>query len=164
MEILGISAIALGGTGYIWKDPKIVMKLFFISSLLWVAYFLSINQSGAALSSLISALTFVAGAYASTRTMRIVVPSGVVVTTGLILLTTAGLPAVLMITGNLIKGASPLFRERPYLFRLLIIGGEICWLTFGIISVAYSTIAWTSISIVMAAVSGLFYFKQQNDT
>ena len=55
MEALGIAAIALGGAGYIWKDPKVVMKLFFISSLLWVAYFISLKQSGAALSSMISA-------------------------------------------------------------------------------------------------------------
>jgi len=34
MEILGIGAIALGGAGYVWKDPRLVMRLFFVSSLL----------------------------------------------------------------------------------------------------------------------------------
>jgi hypothetical protein len=164
LEALGIAAIALGGAGYIWKDPKVVMKLFFISSLLWVAYFISLKQSGAALSSMISALTFITGAYASTRVMRLVVPGGIVTTTGLILLTTAGLPAALMVIGNLVKGASPLCRERPYMFRFLIIGGEICWLTFGILSSAYSTIAWTSISIAMAVGSGLFHLMQRSHT
>jgi hypothetical protein len=154
LEIFGIGAIALGGSAYIWKDPRSVMKLFFISSLLWVVYFISISQMGAALSSAISAATFVVGAYASARVMRFFVPGGIGLTTGLILLTTSGLPAALIIVGNIVKGASPLFRERPYFFRILIIGGEVCWLTFGIINSAYSTIAWTSISIAMAAGSG----------
>lgn len=128
-----------------------------------MAYFLSIDQNGAALSSAISAATFVAGDYASTRVMKVIVPGGIALTTGLILLTTSGLPAALIIFGNLVKGASPLFRNRPYLFRVLIIGGEVCWLTFGIITDAYSTIAWTSISITMATASGLFYFIKRQD-
>jgi hypothetical protein len=161
MEILGISAISLGGAAYIWKNPRAVMKLFFASSLLWVAYFISIDQTGAALSSTISALTFVVGAYASSRIMRIVVPAGIVVTTGLIVATTAGLPAVLMIVGNLIKGSSPLTRDHPYVFRGLIIIGEACWLSFGILSSAYSTIAWTSISIAMALGSGAIHFLKE---
>lgn len=161
MEILGVSAIAIGAMGYVWKDPRIVMKLFFASSLLWVAYFISIQQSGAALSSAISAVTFVVGAYASARLMRLVVPGGIALTTLLILLTTAGLPAALMIVGNLVKGSSPLLRAHPYLFRGLIIIGESCWLTFGVLSNAYSTVAWTSISIAMALGSGVIYFAKE---
>ena len=42
-----------------------------------MVYFISIDQAGAAFSSLISAITFVAGTYASTRIMHVVVLGGI---------------------------------------------------------------------------------------
>ncbi|WP_375264137.1 hypothetical protein, partial [Palleronia sp.] len=73
MEALGIVAIAFGAAAYIWKDPRHIMRLSAAASATWVFYFISHQQWAPMFVTATFIVVLLAGANASTRTMRLLV-------------------------------------------------------------------------------------------
>lgn len=161
MEILGIIAIAFGAAAYIWKDPRHIMRLSAAASTTWVLYFITHQQWAPMLVTLSFIVVLIAGAQASERTVRNLVIAREITIIPLVLSTASGWPALIILSGSLIKGVSPMLRNHPYLFRISVATGESLWLTYGIVENIPSTAAWSIIVITVSLTSGLYFAWQE---
>lgn len=161
MEALGIVAIAFGAAAYIWKDPRNIMRLSALASTTWVLYFISHQQWAPMFVTMTFVVVLIAGAQASTRKMRAFVLGREALIVPFIILTSSGIPMVLLLCGGLTKGFSPLLRDRPYLFRLSVASGEGLWLAYGILENIPSTVAWSVIAISVSLGSGIIHAMRE---
>lgn len=150
MESLGILAIGLGLSGFIWTDPRIVLRLAAAASFVWIIYFLTLGAWAPAIATTFAVIRFLSGAFAPKRMMWAIVVICTALGTPLILWSTPNLLGVVVALGGALKGFSVLMRDRPVLFRVMFCTSELCYLGFGIALLAWSTIAWSVLSIGMA--------------
>ena len=165
MEILGAIAICLGLSGFIWTDPRMVLRLAAAASFVWIVYFLTLGAWAPAIATTFGMIRFLSGAFAPKRMMWMIVITCTALGTPLILWSTPNLLGVVVAVGSALKGFSVVTRDRPILFRVMFCTSEICYLGFGIALTAWSTIVWSVLSMCMALGSAiLIRFKAKITT
>jgi hypothetical protein len=150
MEIIGATAICLGLSGFIWTDPRMVLRLAAAASFVWIIYFVTLDAWAPAIATTFGMIRFLSGAFAPKRMMWTIVIICTALGTPIILWSTPSLLGLLVATGSALKGFSVVTRDRPILFRLMFCTSEACYFTFGVFLTAWSTIIWSVLSTFMA--------------
>lgn len=150
MELIGAFAIVLGLSGFVWKDPRIVLRLAAAASFVWIIYFLTLSAWAPAISTFFGMIRFISGAFAPKRMMWGIVIATTLISTPIIYYSTPNWLGVLVIFGSALKGFSVVMRDYPVAFRIVFCASEICYFCFGFVLSAISTMIWSVLSTAMA--------------
>lgn len=160
-EIIGVIAIGFGAAGYVWTNPRMVLRFAACATAMWIVYFLFLGQIGAALSTGVGLASIVCGVWISDKYLWPMIWISSIVALALLYMASTGAMFVLLSIGYVFKTVALGYREHPLLFRCWIIAGELSYLVFGVMVGAYSTIVWSSLVGGMAFGSGVLIIKSR---
>lgn len=155
LEAVGLVAIILGSVGFVWANPRIVMRSLAAASATWTVYYaLSDAWSGVAATAM-GFLRWCVGAFAPDWAMRPVAICLGLAGAVLAWWFGAGVAAIAAAIGVLLRTAAMMLRDRPVTFRVAAIGGEGCWLVHDILMATWAAAASSVLSAAIILGSGV---------
>jgi hypothetical protein len=132
VEVIGYVALAIGVLGYLWSDPRDVLKFSIPSAVLWVAYFSTLGVWTALATSVLALVRLACGAFLGDALMRVLSLAILAVLTMVFVALHPGWIAMLPIMAAVWKTTSLWLRDHPLMFRGSLVGAEAALLLFAL--------------------------------